>query len=68
MPSGLYAYFGVKRTKSRLGNKPNSYLHKIVRNLNVDNWRHERRAERIAEHAELIEHHVRIGLSKTQSA
>ena len=55
------AYMRILESKERnpdLVTKPNSYLHKIVRNLNVDNWRHERRAERIAEHAELIEHHV----------
>lgn len=55
------AYMRILESKERnpdLVTKPNSYLHKIVRNLNVDNWRHERLAERIAEHAELIEHHV----------
>ena len=48
----------AKESVPDLINKPNAYLHKLVANLNVDAWRQERRASRVAEHAELIEHHV----------
>lgn len=48
----------AKESVPDLINKPNAYLHRLVANLNVDTWRQERRTTRIAEHAELIEHHV----------
>ena len=48
----------AKESVPDLINKPNAYLRKLVANLNVDAWRQERRASRVAEHAELIEHHV----------
>lgn len=61
------AYLRVIETKERnpdLLDKPNSYLHQMVRNLNIDSWRQERRASRISEHVELIEHHVQSRASQ----
>jgi DNA-directed RNA polymerase specialized sigma24 family protein len=61
------AYMRILETKERqpgLVDKPDAYLHTIVKNLNVDNWRRERRASRIAEHAELIAHHIQSRLTQ----